>query len=56
MAGFAVVGLVLGLLLLYVVVNLLRFSSRTKYLPPGPPTIPILGNAHLLMGENLHQK
>ncbi|KAK1573711.1 cytochrome P450 2D18 [Colletotrichum navitas] len=34
-----------AILLLY---KVLTFGSREKHLPPGPPTIPILGNAHLI--------
>lgn len=41
---------------IYVIFKLLRFGSREKNLPPGPPTYPILGNAHLLMDLNLYRK
>ncbi|KAJ4293390.1 hypothetical protein N0V90_008673 [Kalmusia sp. IMI 367209] len=40
---------------LYVSIKLLRFGRREKHLPPGPPTIPILGNAHQIVGKNLHR-
>ncbi|KAK1977502.1 cytochrome P450 2D18 [Colletotrichum cereale] len=40
-------------LLLY---KVLTFGSREKHLPPGPPTIPVLGNAHLIPAENFHSK
>lgn len=33
----------------YFVFKLLRYGHREKHLPPGPPTLPILGNAHLLV-------
>ena len=35
--------------------TVLRFGRREKYLPPGPPILPILGNAHL-MSKNLYLK
>ncbi|KAF2125588.1 cytochrome P450 oxidoreductase-like protein [Dothidotthia symphoricarpi CBS 119687] len=40
----------------YLLFKLLRFGRREKYLPPGPPTIPILGNAHLIPAKNIHLK
>ncbi|KAK2007388.1 cytochrome P450 2D18 [Colletotrichum eremochloae] len=42
-----------AVLLLY---RILTFGSREKHLPPGPPTIPILGNAHLLPAEGFFSK
>ncbi|KAJ7176735.1 cytochrome P450 [Mycena filopes] len=38
------------------VVFVLRLGRREANLPPGPPTIPVLGNAHLLGGKELHLK
>jgi hypothetical protein len=38
----------------YCIYVILRFGHREKHLPPGPPTWPILGNAHLLMAGELH--
>ncbi|KAJ7040657.1 cytochrome P450 [Mycena alexandri] len=37
-------------------VFVLRLGRREPGLPPGPPTIPVLGNAHLLGGKDLHLK
>ncbi|EIN04046.1 cytochrome P450 [Punctularia strigosozonata HHB-11173 SS5] len=34
-------------LLLFLVSRVLRFGSRRTGFPPGPPTVPILGNAHI---------
>jgi len=34
--------------------RLLQIGSRPKDYPPGPPTIPILGNLHLMPKENNH--
>ncbi|KAF1976357.1 cytochrome P450 2D18 [Bimuria novae-zelandiae CBS 107.79] len=50
------VGLTLLLFSGYVVHFLYNFGSRDKRLPPGPPTIPVLGNAHLLVGSDLEKK
>jgi hypothetical protein len=40
----------------YTVFKLLRFGRREKHLPPGPPTYPIVGNAHLAVDVNLYKK
>ncbi|KAE8829716.1 hypothetical protein PTNB73_06316 [Pyrenophora teres f. teres] len=42
--------------LLYAVVKLLRFGHREKHLPPGPPTWPIIGNAHLTVDPKIFKK
>ncbi|KAF1843820.1 cytochrome P450 2D18 [Cucurbitaria berberidis CBS 394.84] len=49
-------GLIAILCVLFLVHKLLRFGHRDKRLPPGPPTIPILGNAHLIPSHGLHLK
>ncbi|KAF2036717.1 cytochrome P450 [Setomelanomma holmii] len=38
----------LGALLLYACYRLMRIGKRPKDFPPGPPTLPILGNIHLV--------
>lgn len=37
-----------GALFMYGLVSVLRIGRRPKDLPPGPPTIPVLGNLHLV--------
>ena len=37
-------------------IRLLRVGRRPKGYPPGPPTIPILGNLHLVGTNSLHSK
>ncbi|KAH9476425.1 Cytochrome P450 monooxygenase [Psilocybe cubensis] len=32
----------------WLVIKLIRIGQRDKTLPPGPPTVPLLGNIHLL--------
>lgn len=41
---------------LYAFITLMRFGRREKHLPPGPPTYPIIGNAHLFVDKNLYRK
>lgn len=39
--------------LLFVLIFVLRVGSRPKDYPPGPPTLPLLGNLHLVSLLNL---
>ena len=41
---------------IYIIVKLARFGSREKHLPPGPPTYPIVGNAHLAVDKDLYKR
>ena len=41
---------------IYVIFKLARFGSREKHLPPGPPTYPIVGNAHLAVDKYLYKR
>lgn len=41
---------------IYVLFKLARFGSREKHLPPGPPTYPIVGNAHLAVDKYLYKR
>lgn len=43
----------ISLLLVAAVVRLLMVGRRPKNYPPGPPTIPILGNIHLVRTPRL---
>jgi hypothetical protein len=40
----------------YIVFKLAFFGSREKHLPPGPPTYPIVGNAHLAVDKDLYKR
>jgi hypothetical protein len=44
------------LLGIYFIFKLARFGSREKHLPPGPPTYPIVGNAHLAVDKDLYKR
>lgn len=45
-----------ALTVLYGIFKLLRFGRREKHLPPGPPTYPIIGNAHLAVDKDLYKR
>jgi hypothetical protein len=46
----------LALLIFILLFKVFRIGSRESSLPPGPLTLPILGNAHLLPSRDLHLK
>jgi len=50
---YAVVAVGLALALVY---RLLQVGKRDPRMPPGPPTIPILGNAHQIPATGLFRK
>jgi len=48
MAISPVLGATLALAFIYALHRLLSIGKRDSRLPPGPPTVPVLGNAHLI--------
>ncbi|EEB95713.1 hypothetical protein MPER_05275 [Moniliophthora perniciosa FA553] len=48
--------LVLLFFLAWLVLKIVRVGRRESYLPPGPPTIPILGNLHVFPTASPHIK
>ncbi|KAF2113642.1 cytochrome P450 [Lophiotrema nucula] len=49
-------GVSISVAALVLVWRLLHFGRREKHLPPGPPTIPILGNAHQIPKTGFHEQ
>ncbi|KAI3609029.1 cytochrome p450 [Moniliophthora roreri] len=43
-------------LLAWLLFKALRIGRRERFLPPGPPTVPILGNMHVFPTESPHLK
>ncbi|KAK7029529.1 hypothetical protein VNI00_014406 [Paramarasmius palmivorus] len=45
---------VVSLVLVWLISKVLKIGRREHYLPPGPPTIPVLGNIHLFASGSPH--
>lgn len=56
MAGFELWHAGLAALVLYGVYRLLQVGKRDPRMPPGPPTLPILGNLHQIPLTGLYKK
>ena len=55
MASFTLL-IAIGILCAYPLYRLLQIGRRHPRMPPGPPTIPILGNAHQIPITGLGKK
>ncbi|KAH8807119.1 putative cytochrome P450 oxidoreductase [Xylogone sp. PMI_703] len=42
--------------LIFILVNILRTGRRPRDYPPGPPTLPVLGNIHLMPKHDAHKQ
>jgi len=51
-----VIPILLGLALVWLVIKAMSIGKRETYLPPGPPTIPLLGNLHIFPKTEAHFK
>ena len=52
---YSMLPVVVSLLAIALLALLLRVGRRPAGLPPGPPTVPVLGNIHLMPQRDLHR-
>ncbi|KAJ8072218.1 hypothetical protein PM082_015776 [Marasmius tenuissimus] len=50
------VAILLTVTVFWLFTKILKIGQRQLHLPPGPPTVPILGNLHIFPTENTHYK
>lgn len=46
----------LGALVVLAIYRILQIGKRDPRMPPGPPTVPILGNAHMIPRTGLFKQ
>lgn len=54
--GYPAIRVAVTLVVLYSIYRVLQIGRRDKRMPPGPPTLPILGNIHQIPITGMYKK